>query len=421
MNAASGFSSLLGSLTAPLPAPVFLEKNWPNLAFESHGHPSRLPGYFQQRVLQNAPELATVYQGRISVVAGQKSSSALELPPGTNPLHALGMGLTVQFRDLRPYVPGTGEFVTSLAAELGVDERAVSLSAYASPPGEGFAVHYDPGEIFSIQLQGRKLFRHAPMREIPNPFGEPWGPGGGLSDDLCFQVDTAFPDPSHVTFNTTPMQPGSLLFLPRGTWHRTEASAEPSFSVSISIQPLRAYNLLLGRLRTLLMQDPDWRAPVYGAGRGIRPEEELRRSADLLARLGSIVAQIEPEDLIGGDRSAYSATSPVSPETRFLREPRANFCVEGIDASDGLAIIKVWHGTAEAGDISLRAKVSPHFVRLLEAILRQAGPFEASALQGAGTGAAWADIQMVLDLAVRGQLIRRLAFPRLDKPIARNC
>jgi hypothetical protein len=418
VNAPAVTRSLLACLTAPLPAQVFLEKNWPSAAFESHGDTSRLPAYFQQRVLQSAAELATVYLGRISIVRGQTNSDSLELPPNTNPLSPLSMGLTVQFRDVRPYVPGTAELLSAFAAELGVDERAVSLSAYASPPGDGFSLHYDPGEIFSIQLQGRKLFRHAPMREIGNPYGAPWGPGGALFDDMCFQVDTQFPDPAHVSLNTTEMRPGSVLFLPRGTWHCTEASREPSFSVSIAVQPLSACTLLLSRLRTLLLQDAEWRAPIYGAGTGLGAgEAALRRSAELLARLAPIVAQIEPKDLIGSAESAYSTNLSVSAETRFLREPQANFRVEGVDAADGLATVKVWHGVADehSGRVCMRAKLAPNQITVFEWLNRQTGPFDAGALREAGTGVAWPEIQRMLELAVRGQFVRRLAFRPLKK------
>jgi len=411
--------SVLASITAPVPARIFLESHWPHAAFESHGDPRRLPAFFQQRVLQSAADLATVYLGRISIVRGQANSDSLELPSNTNPLSPLGMGLTVQFRDLRPYVPGTSELISAFAAELGIDERAVSLSAYASPPGDGFSLHYDPGEIFSIQLQGRKVFQHAPMREIRNPYGAPWGPGAAVFDDLCFQVGPRFPDPAQVTLNRTDMRPGSVLFLPRGTWHCTEASGEPSFSISIAVQPLSACTLLLSRLRTLLLQDADWRAPIYGAGGGASAEEAaLRRSADLLARLAPIIAQIEPKDLVGCADSAYSTTSSVNAATRFLREPRANLCLEGIDAADGLAMVKIWHGTTQAsGTISLRVKVAPAQIPVFEWLDRQAGAFDAGAVREAITGVSWPEIQKLLDLAVRGQLVRRLAFRTLKQPV----
>ena len=46
----------------------------------------------------------------------------------------------------------------------------------------------------------------------------------------------------------SPMAPGSVLFLPRGTWHYTQAG-EPSLSISIVLDPPAALRCLLDQLR----------------------------------------------------------------------------------------------------------------------------------------------------------------------------
>ena len=83
------------------------------------------------------------------------------------------------------------------------------------------------------------------------------------------------------------MVPGSLLFLPRGTWHHT-ASEEDSLSITIVLSPPSAMEQLLPVLRSLLLQDTAWRRPQY-AGRADMD--------DRLASLVSAVKQLRPEHL----------------------------------------------------------------------------------------------------------------------------
>lgn len=69
---------------------------------------------------------------------------------------------------------------------------------------------------------------------------------------------------SRAAFTTVEMKPGSVLFLPRGTWHRTESEGD-SMSVSIAVDTPPAVDYIVAQLRMLLLQDPRWRAPLYGA------------------------------------------------------------------------------------------------------------------------------------------------------------
>src|SRR3546814_1181467 len=81
------------------------------------------------------------------------------------------------------------------------------------------------------------------------------------------------------------MQPGSVLFLPRGTWHRTEA-LEPSLSLSIVVRPPVLADALLDWLQPWLLGDARWRLPLYGvagaAGLPTRSEEHTSELQSLM-------------------------------------------------------------------------------------------------------------------------------------------
>lgn len=113
-------------------------------------------------------------------------------------------------------------------------ERALGAFAfvnmYASWGNEsGTNDHWDDHEIFALQLVGRKHWQsHPPTRRWPLPDDAVSGPPPAYTRDVT-------------------MAPGSLLYLPRGWWHRVTPVGEPSLHLSVGV--LRPTNAdLLGWL-----------------------------------------------------------------------------------------------------------------------------------------------------------------------------
>jgi ribosomal protein L16 Arg81 hydroxylase len=102
-----------------------------------------------------------------------------------------------------------------------------------------------------------------------------FNPGDVTYDDRYPQSTDGFPDPEVSAFECIVMKPGSVLFMPRGTWHRTETLGL-SLSVSIILRPPSALESVLDALRARLLQDPAWRKPLHGAwGQGV-----IRKAVD---------------------------------------------------------------------------------------------------------------------------------------------
>jgi ribosomal protein L16 Arg81 hydroxylase len=59
------------------------------------------------------------------------------------------------------------------------------------------------------------------------------------------------------------MQPGSVLLMPRGTWHYTEAKQD-SMAMSIILSLATQIEFSLSVLKSTLLQSSEWRSPVYG-------------------------------------------------------------------------------------------------------------------------------------------------------------
>ena len=114
----------------------------------------------------------------------------------------------------------------ALASLEGFFECIVGCNAYFTPPGhQGFAPHWDDVDVFILQLEGAKTWRvHAPRCEaelLPRESSADFHPG----------------DAGAVTLETT-LEPGHLLYLPRGTTHSAltpARSKHASLHVTISV------------------------------------------------------------------------------------------------------------------------------------------------------------------------------------------
>lgn len=236
-------------------------RRFPSTVRVDHGDLQRLPELLRQPLLRDVEQLADRYRGRLSFGRGLRSPKTFD--SHANAASLLQLGLTVFFQDVAGSVPGSTAFLRQLESELGVPPNSARLSAFASPGDDGVSCHYDAEEVISVQLLGQKTFHVAPMTQIEHPYGAQFGPDMVAVENLYEQAREGFPAPDDAMFITHDMAPGSVLYLPRGTWHKTEAW-EPSLSLSIVIRPPVLADALLGWLKPWLLGDSRWRAPVYG-------------------------------------------------------------------------------------------------------------------------------------------------------------
>lgn len=255
--------SILAALVAPLPLTAFLAQHWPDRAYAAHGSPGRLPAALRAPELQSVEALAAKYRGRMSFGNASASSRTVGLEH-TSPALLVRMGLSLYMPDIVALVPALGALLRELEQELGAPPGSARIGAFAASPGNGVSCHFDAEEVFSVQLHGEKRFHIAKAPDIEQPWGMQFNPGDPCFDDLYPQVPAGFPDPARGDFETVDMKPGSVLFMPRGTWHYTE-SGEGSLSVSIIVRTPAAFECALEVLRLRLLQDARWRRPLHGA------------------------------------------------------------------------------------------------------------------------------------------------------------
>jgi ribosomal protein L16 Arg81 hydroxylase len=410
--------STLGALTAPHSAASFLRDYWPDKIFFAHGDPARLPAFLRAPELESVESLSRVYRGNLRFTSGRRYQKMLAI----DQVHAASlyrMGLTVQFEDIAPFVAATASDLRQLESELGVARGSMRASVFSSPQTDGLSVHFDAQDLFSIQLKGTKRFRVAPVRELRYPYGTQFVPDNEPFDLLYPQVTGGFPDPATVEFISVEMQPGSVLFLPRGTWHATESGGD-SLSVSIGLYLPSAADCVLEQLQLLLLQHPEWRRPLYGGwGQGAAREAAQAQLARLLARLPQDCASLRTEDVLSGLISPDQRLAAVGPESRFQKTPHSRLETDPGSGARGygyeVVVIKI--ADANYGErATMRLEVAPQAAEVFRWIGQTRAAFAARELVERFPIFPFEQHRQILEAAVRAGLIRLLWFPVSSQP-----
>jgi hypothetical protein len=404
-------TSIVGSLFAPCPASEFLQDYWPDKAFSTHGGLARLPEYLRSEALSGFTKLADRYHGRVSF--GNAAASTDTVVASDVPTAALRkMGLSLYMPDLNACIPGTGEFLRAVERELGAAAGAARIGAFAAAVHNGVTTHYDAEEVISVQLEGEKRFFIAPMTEIPYPYGMQFGPGYEAFDDLYPQMGSGIPNPDNADFECIEMHPGSVLFMPRGTWHRTEADKE-SLSISIILRQPAALDGMLSHLRSALLRDAKWRRPLYGTGRPA--DEALVRAGVLREDLSCLVRDLAPDAVLDAclPDSAGAARPDVDrwlqriPNARLLLGPHPR------RANMRNAVVRVRRHDGSERDIvtlDVPSEVQPVLQWLAEAVR----PLNAAGMADRFPSLPVAQIKTILDVLVRAGYLKPLRHVPLE-------
>ena len=161
-----------------------------------------------------------------------------------------GDGATVVLQALHRTWPPVIALATGLAAELG---HPVQANAYVTPPSSrGFSAHYDVHDVFVMQLAGRKHWTiHAPVLADPLR-DQPWNARGAAVAAAARDTEPAI---------DTVLEPGDVLYLPRGWLHAATALGEVSAHLTVGVHVVTRY-ALVEALTTLVADDPELRATL---------------------------------------------------------------------------------------------------------------------------------------------------------------
>jgi hypothetical protein len=407
---------ILKALMGPDVLDEFLSDYWPGRIFVSHGDRERLPEALLDPELNQFDALSRRYKGVVSFF-GDAGSGHMVPVEGIEAAAPYRCGLSVYLTDVGPYFADITAMVRKLEFELGVNEGCARAGVFASPTNGGISCHYDSVDVFSIQLRGTKKFDLAPVTELRHPWGFQYITGSRPIDDLYPQASDGFPSWENVEFQTVEMQPGTVLYMPRGTWHRTEAEGD-SIAVSIGMEPPSAAECVLEQLRLLLLQDPDWRKPLYGVwGAGSMRSAAIQRASKLMAELPGLASSIDPEYLAAPKLSETRRISLMNAQSRVQRTPNTALILDdpppdSTEENSLLAKIEINDRSTKQimSEIEMPSRCAP----ILHWIAAQRGSFQVSELAAQFSELTEEQHLQLIQTLTSAGLLKVLWFPKLE-------
>ncbi|MFN8099459.1 MAG: cupin domain-containing protein [Dermatophilaceae bacterium] len=205
-------------------------------------------------------------------------------------------------------------FAADLAADIG---HPVQVNAYVTPPqNTGFSDHYDVHDVFVVQVAGSKTWRIRPP-VLRHPLrSQPW-------ENRRAAVQEAATRPPLLE---TTLEPGDVLYLPRGFIHAATARGAVSTHLTIGIHTWTGHHVgerLMSYAARRLAADPSVRAslplgidlsgPDVASNPAVAQAVEIAREV-LIAALREAPADVVLRDLAGPNRSGTrpAAVGPIA-------------------------------------------------------------------------------------------------------------
>lgn len=201
-------------------------------------------------------------------------------------------GATVNLLFVQEQWEPLGLLCQTLSSELSARCHA---NVYLTPPNErGLNAHYDTHDVFVAQVYGSKHWRlwdggrRLPLRSQPSRRDDDLG-------ELVAEFD---------------LNPGDLLYLPRGTFHQAVSNDTASLHLTVGVQPVVWADLVRKAVDRVVEGDERYREALpmgFARERGLR--ERATAHAEVL--LSSLRDAVGPAELVSdGTRKALLARKP---------------------------------------------------------------------------------------------------------------
>ena len=251
--------SCLEALVHPFEVREFLDSFKKNEPFVVHHESDSLKALFDLPFLSSLESLLNSWplpiQAHLPDVRDEVSS--IDTTPKDAPkLFENGMGLL--FNEAQKISPVLVYWLEDMRRSLGLSAMTYGRSLiYATPDGKGTAPHFDQNINFVLQIQGIKKWKLAPNHSVANPMTR--HTMGQVGDaELMSYIEAPLPAEMPSDSLSYELRPGSLLFVPRGYWHSTQAEGD-ALALNFTFTAPTWIDLLSAAMRARLAQVPEWR------------------------------------------------------------------------------------------------------------------------------------------------------------------
>jgi ribosomal protein L16 Arg81 hydroxylase len=389
MNA---FSHLL----APLSPEEFLSEFWTRKSVLISGEDTKFADLFAWNNLNQLLNRSRLFFPRLRLVRDKSLLPEAEFTSARlgDPEHLIDSakvithlrnGATLIFDGVNESDAKVEQMVNDLRFELG---ESVHVNLYCSSSGvQGFDLHYDPHEVFLLQIAGQKSWQvYDCDRRFPLRYEKP--------------ANSSIPSQSYLQ---AVLSPGDVLYIPRGHWHAGIATQGPSLHLTLAVTCRTGISFLQWVIEELRSEEA-WRQNLPLALRGDNTVDEVVArleprvedlSQSLISFLSSVgIAERYAEHCIGKERSDspfnlplhYSAqTIELTMRSSFSRPATQKASIRKIEDSTAVKVV-VW-----GKELVFRGRVDKWVERLFSTISFTGE--EAAAWQ---EDLAWDDVRPVL-------------------------
>lgn len=193
-------------------------------------------------------------------------------------------GSTIIINSAEKGIPGLAAACRAFEQEMKI---VVQANIYITPPhSQGFHIHYDPHDIFLMQIKGPKTWHiYDTGEELPttyHPFRK--------KPELVAEFD---------------INSGDFLYLPRGTSHQAFTSEQSTIHVNFSLKPRYGFHLIEDMVKIAEQGDVFFRRTIPN---GLASEEAKKQyTATFKQKLHELLDKISPETLLNKQAEHFAA------------------------------------------------------------------------------------------------------------------
>jgi 50S ribosomal protein L16 3-hydroxylase len=291
----------LESIIKPMKRDVFLDKYLKNEPVITHGIFDQSPELSElnslpllksfDSLMKTWPALITAYLPGIADEGNSKKVSTLE----ARELFQKGSGLC--FDDANQFCETLDQWPQIISSDLGLSALTQSRSLiYAIRKGKGTAPHFDQNINFVLQISGIKKWWIAPNTHVENPLSR--HTIGIDTDPELASYSGKMPDQFPEDSTEYTLEPGSMLFVPRGSWHKTEAISD-AISLNFTFTAPSWIDIFTTALRGRLAQSSSWRETANFVSDEKRHIDAVDNFDMLLAELVHDIPNWRAADILG--------------------------------------------------------------------------------------------------------------------------
>jgi 50S ribosomal protein L16 3-hydroxylase len=334
------------SWVSPLSLDEFRRVHWARSPLVIRGTQARVEPLIGQLGVQLG-SLPTNAEGIARIKLSEGSRYATLEVSFAEAAKALAFGKTVNI--VRPFC--TRGLEAEYVREFSLPADRVAANLYFSKAGGMTPMHLDASEQLIIQLLGTKVWRLAPS-DVVHPL-EHALLGERPDPSLRMHYHGAWPAREPTESFDFEAVPGSVVFVPRGTWHATRTTEE-SVSVHLQYRALSWLEVLAPLMERELAREPMWRADACAA----QDERELAdRMSRALVSAAERLRSLHVEDLLGRWPEDGGGA-------RYRRRAAVGVGLEGVD-EEGQATYRMI-APDRHGDRIAECAVAPELVDIVQ-------------------------------------------------------